>query len=105
LSSSSQNQFDSADLQLIAQYIVGITTLTGDDFLSANVNDSDTIDSADLQLVAQYLVGTITAFPGGMYIPQKNASLINSYKFGGYPPLGGPSVLSLLQPTSILPWL
>jgi hypothetical protein len=59
---------DSADLQLIAQYVVGTTTLTGDDFLSADVNDSDTIDSADLQLVAQYLVGTIVEFPGGKYV-------------------------------------
>ena len=59
----------SADLQLISQYIVGITTLTGDDFLSADVNDSDTIDSADLQLVAQYLIRNISVFPGGTYIP------------------------------------
>ncbi|HUU63720.1 MAG TPA: dockerin type I repeat-containing protein [Dehalococcoidia bacterium] len=60
---------DSADFQLVAQHIIWTITLTGDDFLAADVNDSGTIDSADLQLVAQYLIGTITAFPGGTYIP------------------------------------
>jgi len=60
---------DSADFQLVAQGLVGTITLTGNDFLAADVNDSGTLDSADLQLVAQYLVGTITAFPGGTYIP------------------------------------
>ena len=54
---------DSADLQLIAQHIVGLIMLTGDDFLAADINDGDSIDSADLQLVAQYIVGTIIDFP------------------------------------------
>jgi len=66
---SGSDAIDSADFQLVAQGLVGTITLTGNDFLAADVNDSDTLDSADLQLVAQYLVGTITAFPGGTYIP------------------------------------
>jgi len=66
---SGNGVIDSADLQLIAQHIVGTTTLTGDDFLAADVNDNDVLDSADLQLMAQYLVGTINEFPGGTYIP------------------------------------
>ena len=48
---------------------MGTITLTGDDCLAADVNDSDTLDSADQQLVAQYIVGTIHEFPGEMYIP------------------------------------
>ena len=60
---------DSADFQLVAQHIIWTITLTGNDFLAADVNDGGTVDSADLQLVAQYLIWTITEFPGGMYIP------------------------------------
>ncbi|HUU63121.1 MAG TPA: dockerin type I repeat-containing protein [Dehalococcoidia bacterium] len=60
---------NSADLQLIAQHIVGTITLTGDPYQAADVNDSGTVNSADLQLMAQYLVGTIPSFPGGLCIP------------------------------------
>jgi hypothetical protein len=60
---------DSADLQLIAQHIVGTITLIEPDFLAADVNDNGIVDSADLQLMAQYLIGTIDGFPGGDYIP------------------------------------
>jgi len=66
---SGNDAIDSADFQLVAQGLVGTITLTGDDFLAADVNDSGTLDAADLQLVAQYLVGTITEFSGGTYIP------------------------------------
>jgi len=60
---------DSADFQLVAQGLVEAILLVGNAFLAADVNDSGTLDSADMQLIAQYLVGSITAFPGGMYIP------------------------------------
>ena len=60
---------NSADLQLIAQHIVGTITLTGDPFQAADVNDDTLVNSADLQLMAQYLVGTIPSFPGGLCIP------------------------------------
>jgi len=66
---SGDGVINSADFQLVAQHIVHTTTLTGDDFLAADVNDSGTVDAVDLQLVAQYLVGTIPSFPGGIIIP------------------------------------
>lgn len=55
----------------MAQHIVGTITLTGGDFLSADVNDSETLDSADLQLVTQQLVGTIVKFPGECIFPKQ----------------------------------
>ena len=68
---SGDSNIDSADAQLIAQHIVGIITLTGNDLLAADVTDSDppVADSADLQLVKQFIAGIITVFPGGTYIP------------------------------------
>ena len=66
---SGNGVIDSADLLLIAQHQVQIITLTGNDFLAADVNVDGKIDSADLLLMAQYLVGLITEFPGGKYIP------------------------------------
>ena len=66
---SGDGVIDSADFQLVAQHIVHTITLSGDDFLAADVNDGGTVDAVDLQLVAQYLIGTIIAFPGGTYIP------------------------------------
>ena len=63
-----------ADAQLVAQHIVGTTTLTGEDAQAADVNDdmggvTPHITGADLQLIKQYIVGTISVFPGGQYIP------------------------------------
>ena len=63
-----------ADAQLVAQHIVGTTTLTGEDAQAADVNDdmggvTPNITGADLQLIKQYIVGTISVFPGGQYIP------------------------------------
>ncbi len=60
---------NSADLQLIAQHIVGTITLTGDPYQAADVNDDSAVNSADLQLMAQLLVGTIPSLPGGQCIP------------------------------------
>ena len=60
---------NSADLQLIAQHIVGTTVLTGDNYQAADVNDDSAVNSADLQLMAQLLVGTIPSLPGGLCIP------------------------------------
>lgn len=54
---------------LVAQHIVETITLTGDDFLAADVNDDFAVNGADLLLIKRYIVGIITEFPGGTYIP------------------------------------
>jgi hypothetical protein len=66
---SGNGVIDAGDLQLMVQHLVWIITLTGNDFLAADVNVDGNVDAADLQLMAQYLVGLITEFPGGKYIP------------------------------------
>ena len=50
---------DSADLQLIAQHIVHITTLTGDRFDRADVDRDGKVTVRDMQLVAQMIVKRI----------------------------------------------
>jgi hypothetical protein len=66
---NNDGNIDGADALLTARHIVGITTLTGNDFNAADVNDDSIIDGADTLLIARYIVGIITTFPGGVCIP------------------------------------
>ncbi|MCW5960238.1 MAG: hypothetical protein KIS76_08740 [Pyrinomonadaceae bacterium] len=53
------NGFSAGDASLIAQHVVGIVTLSGNQAIAGDVTEDGTISSLDAAFVAQYIVGIV----------------------------------------------
>jgi len=60
---NNDGKVDSADAQLIMQYVVGLIDLDYYQKEAADVNNNGIIDVADAQLIMQYIVGLIPSLP------------------------------------------
>ena len=51
---------DISDVQLLFEYVLGITSISDDQIMAGNVNDDSVTDISDVQRLFEYVLGIIT---------------------------------------------
>jgi len=66
---------NSSDLQALKRHLLGISPLTGEALLRADVNRSGKVDSTDYSVLKRYILRIITEFPGQGDVQTPNPSV------------------------------